>query len=325
MKYRSFGRLGWNVSEIGHGMWGMGGQWKGSSDADAIAALNKSFELGCNFYDTAWIYGNGHSENLFRDAMSNRQKQGQVYVATKVPPKNLQWPGKAEYNINDVFPKDHILEYTQKSLENLGVDQIDLLQLHVWDDSWTASDQWKNAIAELKAQKLIKGFGISVNKWEESNVLEALRTDLIDSVQVVYNILTQASEDLLFAECKKRNIAVIVRVPFDEGSLSGVVTRDTVFEAGDWRAKYFTPSNLSQTMDRIEELKKVVPEGMTLAEMSLRYILSNDAVSTIIPGMRSPNHVASNINTSDGFKLPVVLMEKLKQFRWDRNPNELNS
>lgn len=204
MQYRKFGRLNWLVSEVGYGMWGMGGQWKGCSDEESIESLKYAAANSCNFFDTAWIYGNGHSENLFKQALSDLQKQHKIYVATKIPPKNLKWPGSSENDIKDVFPKDHILEYFYKSLENLGVDFIDLLQLHVWDDSWAKSDEWKIAIDSLKRQNLIKGFGVSLNKWEPQNSIEVLKTDLIDSVQVVYNIFEQAPEDVLFLECKKK-------------------------------------------------------------------------------------------------------------------------
>jgi aryl-alcohol dehydrogenase-like predicted oxidoreductase len=321
MEYRTFGRLNWKVSEIGHGMWGMGGQWKGSTDAEAIAALQKSYELGCNFYDTAWIYGQGHSENLFRDSLAQYQRQGKIILATKVPPKNLKWPAKAEYDIKESFPKEHIIEYAHKSLVNLGIDQIDLLQLHTWDDSWTMSDEWKMAAAELKAQGVIKGFGISINKWEANNALQAIKTGLIDSVQVVYNIFTQEAQDALFAECKARNIAVIVRVPFDEGSLSGGITRDTVFAADDWRASYFTKENIKETMDRVDEIREVDLRGMSLAEVALRFILAESAVSTIIPGMRNTKHVESNLAVSDGKVLDQDLVDIFKQFRWDREPS----
>lgn len=324
MQYRTFGRLNWKVSEIGHGMWGMGGQWKGSTDTEAIEALQKSYELGCNFYDTAWIYGQGHSEILFKQALSELHKQGKVYVATKTPPKNMQWPGKKEYNAQDVFPKEHIIEYTNKSLANLGTEYIDLLQLHVWDDSWTADDGWKNAIAELKKEGKIKGFGISINKWEPNNVLQALETGLIDAVQVVYNLFEQAPEDKLFPYCIKNDIAVIARVPFDEGSLTGTMNRNTIFENDDWRSKFFSKEMLNQSMDRIEKIQSLIGEN-NIADIALKYILNNEAVSTVIPGMRKISNVIKNIAVSDGTSIDQELYRALKIARWDRKVSDFNA
>lgn len=325
MKYRKFGRLDWNISEIGYGMWGMGGQWKGGTDEESIEALIYANQNGCNFFDTAWIYGNGHSERLFREALSERHNKGNLFVATKIPPKNLKWPGSSNDDILEVFPKEHILEYCKKSIENLGVDYIDLLQLHVWDDSWTDSDEWKQAIQDLKDENLIKGFGISINKWESENILKALTTDLIDSVQCVYNIFEQAPEDKLFPICKEKNIAIIARVPFDEGSLTGSYSRDTVFEKDDWRSKFFNKRMLNESLDRIEKIRSIIPSSLTLSEIALKFILTNDAVSVVIPGMRRKKHVESNFKVSDLLKLDDELYLKLKQFRWDRDPKEFSA
>jgi len=322
MKYRNFGRLAWSVSEIGYGMWGMGGQWKGGTDEEAISSLHFAVDNGINFFDTAWAYGSGHSENLFRDAILGLQKEGKIYVATKVPPKNMRWPGTSADDIKDVYPKEHILEYCQKSLENLGVDCIDLLQLHVWDDSWTESDLWQDAVYDLKRQRLIKGFGLSLNKWEPSNGLKAITTGLIDSIQVVYNIFEQAPEDKLFPECQARNIAVIARVPFDEGSLTGSYNRDTTFDKDDWRSKFYTPRMLDESISRVDKIREILPSDMTLAELSLKFILDNKAISTVIPGMRKVEHVKNNLLASDGVCLDKELYMKLKKFRWDRDPSE---
>ena len=321
MQYRTFGRLGWKVSEIGYGMWGMGGQWKGGTDEEAVAALIRADELGCAFFDTAWIYGEGHSEELFGRAypkFSNKK----VRIATKIPPKNLKWPARPKYDIRDTFPPEHIIQYAKKSLKNLGTEKIDLLQLHVWDDSWADKEEWQKGAAELKKQGIITGFGISINSREPENVLKALKTGLIDSIQVIYNIFDQAPEDKLFPVCKKNNIAVIARVPLDEGTLSGTLTNDTRFDPDDWRAKYFSPENLRESVKKAEALKKLLPDDITLPQLALKFILQNKTVSTIIPGMRRVNHVEANMAVSDGSKLPAELLQKLKKFRWDRKPYE---
>jgi aryl-alcohol dehydrogenase-like predicted oxidoreductase len=241
-----------------------------------------------------------------------------LYVATKVPPKDRVWPGKAETPIADVFPPDHIREYTEKSLRNLGVDTIDLQQLHVWSDAWTGDEGWKRAVEELKREKLITSFGISVNRWEPVNVLRALHSGLVDCVQVVYNIFDQNPEDELFPACREKNVAIIARVPFDEGSLTGNLTADSKWPEGDFRNLYFHPENLRNTLPRVERLRGAVPEGMTMPEMVLRHILEHPAVSTVIPGMRKPRHVEQNIGVSDGVRLPPALVQELKGHRWER-------
>ena len=316
MRYRRFGRTGWQVSEIGYGMWGMGG-WTGSDDHESSRSIDRAVELGCNFFDTAYAYGMGHSEKLLGAAMK-RHAGRKLYAATKVPPKNLKWPGRAETPIADVFPYDHIIEMTERSLANLGVQTVDLQQLHVWHDAWVEDEGWQRAAQELKRQKRVAAFGISVNRWEPANVLQALRTGLVDVVQVVYNVFDQNPEDELFPVCRELDVAVIARVPFDEGSLTGALTKDSRWPEGDWRNIYFTPANLAETLERVERLEPLVPDGMDLPELALRFILAEPTVSTVIPGMRKTAHVERNIAASDGTPLPPRLRDALRAHRWDR-------
>jgi aryl-alcohol dehydrogenase-like predicted oxidoreductase len=316
MQYRRFGRLGWQVSEIGYGMWGMGG-WSGSDDEESGSALDRAVELGCNFFDTAFVYGMGRSEKLL-GAMLRRHAGKQLYIATKVPAKNMKWPGSADVPASDTYPYEHIIDYTQKSLENLGVEAVDLQQLHVWSDAWADDAGWQRAAAELKRRKLVRGFGISVNRWQPANVLKALATGLVDSVQVVYNIFDQNPEDELFPACRQRDVAVIARVPFDEGSLTGTLTRQSTWPEGDWRNIYFTPENLAETLTRVDRLKAAVPAGMDLAEMALRFTLATRDVSTVIPGMRKTAHVERNLAASDGRELSAGVVDTLRAHRWDR-------
>ena len=316
MHQRRFGRLGWSVSDIGYGMWGMGG-WSGSEDATSLAALDRSVELGCNFFDTAFAYGDGHSEKLLGETLK-RHAARKLYVATKVPPKNRVWPGKASTPIAQVFPYDYIVEMTETSRRNLGVSRIDLQQLHVWSDAWVDDDGWKRAVTDLKKKGLIEGFGISINRWEADNVLKALDTGLVDAVQVVYNVFDQAPEDALFPACLAKDVAVIARVPFDEGSLAGTLTAGSTWPQGDWRNLYFTPATIAETLPRVEALKALVPPGSSLPDLALRFILHHPAVSTTIPGMRSLHHVESNISASDAPPLGADLIAALRAHRWER-------
>lgn len=317
MRYRTFGRMGWQVSGVGYGMWGMAG-WSGSDDTQSYAALDRAIELGCNFFDTAWAYGDGKSERLL-GATLKRHPGKALYVATKIPPRNRQWPAKRGSSLDDAFPPDYIREYTEKSLENIGVDRLDVQQFHVWQDDWAADGRWQDAVAKLKQEGLIRAFGISVNRFEPTNVLKALDTGLVDSVQVVYNVLDQNPEDELFPACQARNIAVIARVPFDEGSLTGTLTPDSRWPEGDFRNRYFTPENLAATLPRVDALKQLVPAGMTLPELALRHILNHPAVSTVIPGMRTLAHVEANLAAGAAPDLPGELIEQLKHHRWNRS------
>lgn len=320
MQYRTFGRTGWKVSEIGYGMWGLAG-WTGSDDHETDRSLDISVEQGCNFFDTAWGYGEGRSEQILGKLLKKYASK-RLYTATKIPPKNFTWPSRRGFSLDDCFPPDHVREYTEKSLRNLGVETIDLQQFHVWEDSWAQDERWQRTVEDLKKEGKIQAMGISVNRWEPENCLESLRTGLIDAVQVIYNIFDQAPEDELFPLCEKLNIGVIARVPFDEGTLTGTLTKDTKFPADDWRSTYFVPENLNSSVEHADRLKPLVPPGMTMPEMALRFILSNPQVHTTIPGMRKPNHAQANLRASDGKGLPQDLLSTLNAHRWDRTPTK---
>jgi aryl-alcohol dehydrogenase-like predicted oxidoreductase len=320
MRERTFGRAGWRVSEIGYGMWGMAG-WTGSAEEQSRQALQQAVDLGCTFFDTAWAYGDGYSERLLGELL--RANPGKhLHTATKIPPRNRRWPTRRGDPLDDVFPTDYIREYTDKSLANLGLPCVDLLQFHVWEDAWAADNRWQKAVADLKRQGLVQAIGVSVNRWEPWNVLQTLRTGLIDAVQVIYNIFDQMPEDELFPLCREVNVAVIARVPFDEGTLTGILTKESRWPEGDWRNSYFVPANLIPSVERADALKPIVPSTMTMPEMALRFILSNSTVSTVIPGMRKPSHVRSNLAASDAGPLPADLLTVLGKHRWDRRPAE---
>ena len=319
MKYRKFGRTDLAVSEIAHGLWGMSG-WTGSEDRQSLDALQRSVDRGCNFFDTAWAYGNGKSDALLGQILS-RNRGKRLYAASKVPPLNDQWPASAKDKYRDVFPADHVFKHARLIREKLGTKSIDLLQFHVWDDSWTDEPEFRETVEKLKQEGLIRFFGLSLNRWEPQNGIKAIRTGLVDAVQVIYNIFDQSPEDELFPVCRKLNIGVIARVPLDEGSLGGKMTLQTKFPASDWRSRYFGPENLKNTVTRIEKLEQLLPAGMNLPEMALRFILSEPAVSTTIVGMRKPDHVQQNLAASDAGPLDPALIKLLRQHRWDRKPN----
>ena len=318
MKLRRFGRTGWQVSEIGYGMWGMAG-WTGSEDAESLAALQRSIDLGCNFFDTAWAYGDGHSEELLGKTLrANSSKR--LYVATKIPPKNRRWPALKEFSLDDCYPPDYVFEYVDKSLKNLGLETLDLIQYHTWMDSWLDDSRTQATIEKLRASGKVRAIGVSQNRWEPENGIRAVKSGLIDAVQVIYNIFDQNPEDELFPACREKDIAVIARVPFDEGSLTGTLTLDSKWPKGDWRNTYFVPENLKNSVERANALKPLVPAGSTLPEMALRFILNNPDVSTIIPGMRKIRHVESNLAASDKGPLPAPLHAQLRPHRWVRRP-----
>jgi aryl-alcohol dehydrogenase-like predicted oxidoreductase len=318
MHYRTFGRTGWRVGDVGYGMWGMAG-WSGSDDAESLDSLQLAVDNGVNFFDTAYAYGDGHSEKLLGQIVrANPDKE--LYTATKVPPKNRKWPTRRGDKIDDVFPADYIREYAHKSLDNLGLPSIHLLQFHVWEDDWANDTRWQRAMSDLKSEGLIQAVGVSINRWEPANAIRTLRTGLVDAVQVIYNIFDQNPEDELFPVCRELNIGVIARVPFDEGSLTGTLTKDSTWPKGDFRGLYFTPENLNPTLDRVEALKKIVPKDMTLPELAMRFILENPDVHVVIPGMRKRQHVLANVATSEAAPLPKELLKTLKKHRWDRRP-----
>lgn len=318
MKYRKLGQTGFDVSDMAYGLWGMSG-WSGSDDKESLASLQLSTDLGCNFFDTAWAYGDGRSDGLLGETMA-RNAGKQLYAASKIPPANDRWPALPEYKYRDVLSPEHVFKYADRIRKKLRVDSIDVLQFHVWDDAWTDEPDFRSTVEKLKRDGVIRYFGLSLNRWEPWNGIKALRTGLVDAVQVIYNIFDQAPEDELFPVCQELNVGVIARVPLDEGSLGGKMTLETRFPKSDWRAGYFGPENLAKTIDRVEKLKEIVPAGMTLPQMAMRFILSHPAVSTTIAGMRKEGHVRENIACSDAGPLDKGLLGELKKHRWDRKP-----
>ncbi len=319
MKYRRLGKTGLQVSEIGFGAWGIGASmWQGGNDTESMHALHKAADLGVTFFDTALAYGDGHSERLIH--RFRRERSEPLIIATKIPPKNGRWPARKGTPLEEAFPYQHIVSSTEKSLANLGVDTIDVQQFHVWTDDWTDQTAWIEATQMLKEQGKVRFFGISVNDHSPDSVMKVAMTGRIDTFQVIYNIFDQSPQDQLFPLCAEREIGVIVRVPFDEGALTGTVSPETTFPEGDWRNRYFRGTRKTQVAERVDRLRPLVEgEAKTLAELALRFSLQPDSVSTVIPGMRTSRHVTANCAASDGRRLTTGLVDSLRSHRWEKN------
>ncbi len=319
MNYRKLGKTGLQVSEVGYGAWGISGkQWIGAQDDESLRALNRAIDLGLNFIDTALAYGDGHSERLVGQVV--RERDEEIFVASKVPPKNGIWPAPSGLNPEDVFPGDYVRECTEKSLKNLGLETIDVQQFHVWQDEWVGEGSWLEAVEDLKSEGKIRSFGVSINDHQPANAIKLIQSGVVDTAQVIYNVFDQSPEDELLPVCEEHGIGVIVRVPFDEGALTGAVTPETTFDEDDFRSGYFRGDRKQQVQDRVRA--SVGDLGISedeIAAVALRYILSNPAVSTVIPGMRSMRNVERNMAVADGEGLAEEQVQKLKAHRWDRN------
>ncbi|MBZ9712007.1 aldo/keto reductase [Deinococcus multiflagellatus] len=315
---RPLGRTGLHVTEIGYGAWGIGADmWVGAQDDESLKALRRYVELGGNFIDTAMGYGNGHSERLVGQVA--REYPGTL-VATKISPKNMQWPAAPGTAAEQAFPGDYVIRMTEASLERLGLPHIDVQQLHVWNDSWLGQGDWQAAVADLKRQGKIKAFGISINDHQPDNAVKAVEAGAVETVQVIYNVFDQSPQDRLLDACRANGVGVIVRVALDEGSLTGRITPETTFPKGDWRHTYFGGDRKAQLQPRLRAIEQDL--GIStgdLAETSLRFVLSHPAVSTVIVGMRSVQNVERNAALADGQGLSAEQVQKLRAHRWDRN------
>ncbi len=319
MNTRPLGRTGLRVGEIGYGAWGIGArQWIGADDAESLRALHRAIELGLNFIDTALAYGDGHSERLVGRAVRSRKER--VYVATKIPPKNRRWPAQGTIPVREVFPGDYVISSTEESLRNLGLETIDLQQLHVWTDEFAGQGDWLDAVERLKKQGKIRHFGVSLGEHTPENGLKGVESGAVDAVQVIYNIFDQAPEERLFPLCARLGVGVLARVPLDEGGLSGRITPETLFPEGDFRNGYFRGDRKRQVHERALRIAADLGIALdVLPEAALRFTLSHPAVSAAIPGMRSPGNVDANCALADGRGLPKEQVEKLRAHRWARN------
>jgi aryl-alcohol dehydrogenase-like predicted oxidoreductase len=319
MNRRPLGRTGIEVSEVGYGAWGIGGsQWIGAEDDESVRALERAIDLGLNFIDTALAYGPHHSERLVGEVVRGRSET--VHVATKVPPKNLVWPAAPRTPVDEAYPGAHVRRCTERSLRNTGLDVLDLQQLHVWSDEWVGQGDWLEVVGELKDEGKIRAFGISINDHQPHNALKLVETGVVDTVQVIYNLFDQSPEDDLLPACREQGVGVLARVPFDEGGLTGRIGPGTTFPEGDFRNHYFRDDRRREVAVRVEAIADELGiEVDGVPEVALRYVLSNDAVSAVIPGMRSVRNVERNCAIADGRGLPPEQVELLHAHRWVRD------
>ena len=320
MKQRRLGKTNFNVSELGFGAWGTGRDaWLGGSDHESLEALRAAIARGINFIDTALIYGSGRSEHLVASAVSEADRK--VFIATKIPPKNRIWPAPRGIGLEEAFPADYIVRTTEESLRNLGGHTIDLQQLHVWSDEWFERDEWRRAFEDLKTSGKVRAIGVSLNDHDPDSGLRLVESGLVDTVQVVYNIFDQSPERNLFPACVKHDVGVIARSPLDEGALSGHVTEHATFPEGDFRNQYFRGERKKEVAERVVALLNDLHlEDMTrLPEIALRFCLSDPAVSTIIPGMRTAAHVDENLTACGRGPLYPEMLEIVRRHVWAKN------
>ncbi len=324
MRKRRLGTTGFEVSEIGFGAWGIGGSmWLGVEDEEAKRALHRALDLGVDFVDTALVYGDGHSEKLIADVLTERRGRDGVTLATKIPPKDYEWPGRAATPLEDAFPASWVVECVEESLRNLRVEALDVEQFHVWHDAWLASPAWEKtraAMERLVKEGKVRHWGVSINDHAPETALALLADPLLETAQVIYNIFDRSPERDLFGLAERRDLGVIVRVPFDEGALTGAVGPDTVFPPRDWRNRYFRGERKAEVARKVDALSRLLgDEARTLPELALRFVLSRPEVSTVIPGMRRPAHAEANTAASDGRALSADLLARLAPHAWDKN------
>jgi aryl-alcohol dehydrogenase-like predicted oxidoreductase len=319
MKHRTFGRLGWQVSDIGFGAWAIGGSWGSQNDDESVRALNKALDLGCNFIDTAQVYGDGKSEKVIASVLANRTGE-RIYVATKIPPtSDGQWPPTPYDRCEERYPEKYLRERLERSLRELKTEAIDLVQLHTWTRAWNENPTALEVLRKLQKEGKLLGIGISTPEDDQNSLIDLMRDGWLDSVQVIYNIFEQEPQAEFFPAALEGNVGVIVRVAFDESALTGKLTPQTKWEPGDFRNNYFAGDRLDRTVKRVEEIRKTVGNSEAdLATAALKFALKPTAVSTVIPGIRSVRQAELNCAVSDQRPLTDELEFKLRVHQWRR-------
>lgn len=320
MKYRTFGRLGWKVSEIGFGAWAIGGGWGKTNDDESVAALNRALDLGCNFIDTAQGYGNGHSEQVIARALKERSSKDRVYIATKIPPSpDGEWPPTPYEVADERYSEKYLRERLEQSLRDLQVDCIDIVQLHTWTRAWNQDPKPLEVLRKFQKEGKILGIGMSTPEHDQNALVQLIRDGWLDSVQIIYNIFEQEPQAELFPAAKKAGTGVIVRMPFDESALTGKLTKDTKFESGDFRNRYFEGDRLERAATRAQKVKETLgADEPNMPTAAIKFSLKPDAVSTVIPGMRTIKQAEANVGVSDEKPMSDALEKKLRKHMWTR-------
>ncbi len=315
MRYRPFGNTGLQVSEIGFGGWGIGGGWGEQDDQGALAALGRAIELGVNFFDTAYAYGDGHSEKLIGQAIGRRRDK--MVIATKIPPQTFKWPVKDDEPVATTFNEKWIIQCTERSLKMLGTDYLDIQQLHAWADAYNEQLEWHEALTKLQKQGKVRFFGVSANDWDPFGPQRLVESGRIDSLQVIFNLFEQRPADALLPAAKQAGIGVIVRVPFEEGLLTGNIRPGHRFESDDWRSTWLSPERLAAAEPRIKAIEDELDDDYAdLPGLALGFVLGHEAVSTVIPGMRRIEHVQANCRVAGLPPLGSGRLQSLKSHRF---------
>jgi aryl-alcohol dehydrogenase-like predicted oxidoreductase len=317
MKFRKLGRTGLNVSEIGFGAWAIGGSWGPQSEADSVAALNRALDLGVNLIDTAAGYGDGKSERIIAAVLKDRRES--IVVATKTPPTDGPWPPSPYCEAAVRYPEKYLRENVEQRLRNLATDRLDILQLHTWTRAWNSNPTPFEVLRAMKKEGKIRFVGISTPEHDQNSVIELMRDGWVDVVQVIYNIFEQEPAAELLPVAQETGTGIIVRVVFDEGSLTGKWTRDTKFPEGDFRRSYFEGDRLTRSVVRAAKVATAVEgTGYTLPQAAIKFALAHPAVGTVIPGMRNVQQAEANCGVSDLPGMTPELQRDLHAHNWRR-------
>ena len=321
MRYRKFGKTGWDVSEIGFGAWQIGASWAGQTESDSLAALNTALDNGCNFIDTAQGYGDGKSEQIIARVLSDRKSSSShIYVATKIPPSPGAWPPSPYDRIEERYPEKYLRERLERSLKDLRIDCIDLLQLHTWTRAWNRNPVALETLRKFKQAGKIRAIGISTPEHDQDSLVDLMRNDWLDSVQVIYNIFQQQPQAEFLPTAREKGVAVIVRCALDESGLGGRLTSNTKFGEGDVRNGYFAGDRLARTVHRVQKIKETIGDAEpTVASAAIKFAMKPAAVSTVIVGTRNADQALINCGLSDQAPLTDDLEHKLRDHQWLRS------
>ncbi len=310
MRYRWLGNTGLRVSEIGFGAWAIGGKWWGpQDDTDSRLALHKALDMGCTFIDTAWVYGDGHSEKLIGSVLQERHER--PVIATKVPPKNWNWDNKSGTPLSETFPSEWVVSKAEESLGNLGVDCLDVLQMHTWHQEWNhQAEPLLQTVARLKRDGKIRAFGISLRDKGPEEANDLIRWRQVDSLQIFFNLFYQDPIWKVFPLAQQYGVGVIARVPIAFGALSGRFTPQTRFYGDDHRRNLYAGEGLKTALRKVEKLKFLASKSMSLSEAAIKWTLNYPAVSTSIPGIRNLNQATINCAAGDGERISTPTVRK---------------